>query len=188
MYCPYGMNSAYTSWWVSVLPVSSVVTYHGTPFFVVTQVIHQFSTCQFPLLWVLISPFPFTDSFRACFLYQRISTAESIPSLEPPRVLYLTYWQVVLYPCLPELIWHRHLRLHSVSSPLVSRPQLLGVSAKGENTCPHVTGWSPWRDNVKHDSSRESRKVSHHDRARAFRRRKVIHTNHLSEFNVKERR
>jgi hypothetical protein len=98
---------------------------------------------------------------------------------------------VVSCPCLPELIWHRHLQLRSVSRRLASRPQLLGVSAKGENTCSHVTVWSPWRDNVKHDSLRESRKVSHRDStkwARAFQRRKVIHTQHLSGFNVKGRR
>lgn len=54
--------------------------------------------------------------------------------------------------------------------------------------CSHVTGWSQWRDNVKRDSLRESRKISHRDNtkwARAFRRRKVIHTQQLSEFNVK---
>jgi hypothetical protein len=134
--------------------------------FVVTQVtlhnIHQFSTCQFPLLWVLTLPFPFTDSqglfplstyinrkimalFFPVLSFILVVIAAMQQTIEPARVLHLTYWQVLFNPCLPELIWHRHLRLRSVPRPLASRPQLHSVGAKGENTCSHVTGWSPWR-------------------------------------------
>jgi hypothetical protein len=161
----------------------------------------------------LTSAFPFTDSesVSSINVYSSMNTAKSwhcsfplfytnccdrsspcnkqyrLQNLPTYRLGNLTYWQVVLYPCLPELIWHRHLRPRSVSGP-PRIPSTTPCGCKGENMCSHVTGWSPWRDNVKRDSLRESRRISHRDRtkwARAFRRRKVIHTLHLSEFNVK---
>lgn len=85
----------------------------------------------------------------------------------------------MLYPCLPELIWHGHLRPRSVSRPSQPGHNSLVWVQKGKTRVPTSPG----------DSLRESRRVSHRDSTKwacAFRRRKVIHsTQHLSEFNVK---
>ena len=125
--------------------------------FVVTQV--TLHTSNLPISFTFeSSPHPFLLlTLRACFLnvfqpqnhgialflystlIRRRATNNTTLRTSPHAEPNVLAGCVVRLPCLPELIWHRHLRPRSASRPLTSRPQVLSVGAKGENTYSHVT-------------------------------------------------